>query len=466
MKGKEVCDKVLSRREILKHGLYSGLTASLTPSLWLSGCGGGKGRKDKVNVILISIDTLRADHVGCYGYERNTSPNIDSFANDSLFFENAYSPWPTTVPALNSIMTGALISNERIKDITSYYFNATYLAEILRNKGYYTAGFTDHYALGTKNKRFGKEWYVIQKGLDTFQNFGKGHKDVTSHILTENVINWLDRNHKNKFFLWVHYFDPHHNYAPLPKYEGLFGYSIIRSYGRIYNPMDILEIRKIEKSLTKKEIECLKCLYDSEIFYTDMCIGKVFDIIKELNLWENTVIIITADHGEEFRERIRIGHGTSVYNEVIRVPLIIKIPNRAPAKIKANIATQEIFNIVLNLASKKEIEFNDEDIISRTHPSGRELKANLNDFTIVSGNYKYIYNPETRNEEFYYLQKDVTEKNNLLADSTYEAKKLELKQKLKSWMFKNNAGVQAPSKEALKSEEELNRRLRSLGYVR
>ena len=180
----------------------------------------------------------------------------------------------------------------------------------------------------------------------------------------------------------------------------------------------------------------------------------------------NTIIIITADHGEEFKERTRIGHERTVYNELIRVPLMIKIPNQGPAKIKANIGTQEIFNVLSKLDSNKGVEFSGGDIISRTYHYYKGGKTESNDFTIISENYKYIYNPTTGKEEFYNLQKDIGEKNNLIRNSAYEGKKQELKQKLISWINKNNIKAQEPSKEALKSEEELNKRLRSLGYVR
>ncbi|UCC22580.1 MAG: sulfatase [Planctomycetota bacterium] len=435
------------------------LGLNLGVGLWMS-----VDARRRPNIILISIDTLRWDHLGCYGYERNTTPNIDEFAKESLFFEDAYSPWPVTVPALNSMMTGCLISNEPGEDITSYYCETTYLAEILTRLGYYTVGFTDHSVLGSKT-RGRNEWYVVRRGFSTFLNFGKGRKGVTSDVLTRNAITWLSKNHKDSFFLWVHYFDPHHNYNPLPEYEGLFGFSE-KDCGRIYNPMDILEVREIEESLTGKEIECLMCLYDSEIFYTDMHIGRLLDKIKELKLWEDSVIIITADHGEEFKERERVGHGTSVYNEVIRVPLMVKIPDRAPGIIRGNIGTEEVFNIVWDLVSNKEMKLNDEDIISRTHPSSRAEKPDANDFTIVSGDYKYICNPETGNEEFYALREDVSEQNNLLADSAYEGKKLELKQKLASWLRENKVDVGGSSKESLESREELDRQLKALGYVR
>lgn len=413
------------------------------------------------NIILISIDTLRADHMGCYGYEKNTTPNIDQFAKESIVFENAYSQAADTIPALRSIMTGCIISNENRKDIISYYHSAIFLAELLTERGYLTAGFTDHHGLGNKNE----DEYILVKGFESFQNFGTSRSEVTSHILTENVINWLEQNYKNKLFLWAHYFDPHYNYNPLPEYENLFGFGE-KSCERVYNGIDITEIRKIEKYLTKDEIECLVCLHQAEIFYTDEHVGKVLDKVKELNLEGNTVIIITADHGEEFKERTRIGHRLTVYNELIRVPLMIKIPNQKPGKIKANIGTKEIFNILSNLISNKGVEFNGGDIISRTYLYFKGGKTKPNYFTIVSESCKYICNPTTGKEELYDLKVDPGEKKNLAKKFRGKKQKRRLKQKLLSWIDKNNVKANEPSKEALESEEELNKRLRSLGYVR
>jgi arylsulfatase A-like enzyme len=420
--------------------------------------------RKKPNIILISIETLRADHLSSYGYEKRTAPNIDNFANNSLFFENAYSQWPVTVPALNSIMTGTMLSNEKQRDIRSFFCNATYLAEILADNGYSTAGFTDHIIVG-KERGFVNAWYVVQKGFDTFMNIGNDSSTVNSDILTRMITNWLQRNYKNKFFLWVHYFDPHHDFVPLPEYEGLFGFSE-EDCGRIHNPMEMHEIVDIQETLTDKEIECVMSLYDSEIFYVDNNLGGLFDKLTGLNLWENTVVIITSDHGEEFMERERIGHGTTIYNETIRVPLMIRIPGRQPAKIKGNIATMDLFNIICDLTSNKEVEFNDKDVISRSNPSGREKKANLNDFAIISGDYKFIYNPETGSEELFNLRSDVAEKNNLLTDTEYKAKKVELKGKLLSWISENDVEVEPISEDTLENERRLRERLRSLGYIK
>ena len=346
------------------------------------------------NIVLISVDTLRADHLGCYGYEKNTTPNIDKFARESILFEDAYSQAPSTVPALRSIMTGQLISNEDKNDITAYYYNRTYLAQILHKKGYRTAAFTDHYALGSKNEKRTFSIYradTIVRGFDSFENFGHNIKEVTSHILTKHAIQWLDEN-GSKFFLWVHYFDPHFNYNPLPKYAGLF-MPAGKECGRVYNGIDMSDIRKIQKTLTQQEVDCLRCLYDAEIFYTDEYIGKLLEKVKELGLLDKTVIIITADHGEEFKERTRIGHEKTVYNEVLHVPLIVRIPYQKPMRIEAGIATKQIYNVVVNLASNQPIEFYGGDVISRTYHYYKSGNTKPNDFCIISNNYKYIYNP-------------------------------------------------------------------------
>ncbi len=428
-----------------------------------------KGREPGYNIILITVDTLRADHLGCYGYEKNTSPHIDAFAQDSIVFENAYSQGPSTVPALRAMMTGRVISNEDKNDIVSYYHDATFLAEVLSKKGYLTAGFTDHRGLGGTNEKGvfrARPRLGFHKGFDSFKNFGKGRTGVTSHILTESALSWLSGNHEDKFFLWIHYFDPHFNYSPLPDYEGLFGFSV-GDRRRIFNGIDIKEIRKIENDLSQKEVDALLSLYDSEIFYTDEHIGKVLHKVKDLGLQSSTVIVISADHGEEFKERTRIGHQRTVYNELIHVPLIIKMPNQAPRRIKENIATRKLFDILSNVDSDEATEFSDDDVISRTyHHRGKQAEAEPDDFTIVSRNYNYVYNPGTGNEELYDLDHDLAEKNNLVDKSSYGPKRSELKAKLMVWISKNSVKSRAPSKEALQDEKELNKRLRSLGYVR
>ncbi len=411
------------------------------------------------NIVFISIDTLRADRLGVYGYEKNTSPNIDLFAKESLVFLNAYSPAPATIPAFRSMMTGKLISNENKEEIISYYYNATFLTEVLGQKGYRTVGFTDHRGLGDKQKRS----HSFIKGFDDFYNLGKGRAEVTSHHLAEGVLNWLDENHQEKFFLWVHFFDPHFNYHPLPEYEETMGFSPADS-GRIFSGIDQPKLREIEANLTEQEVEGLVSLYDAEIFYTDKYVGKVLEKLAALDLLNKTVIVLTGDHGEEFKERTRIGHERTVFNELIRVPLLIRIPGQRPARIESSLSTREIFNILSNLDSIGSLELESENIISRTYHFYKGDRVEPNDFAIISGGYKYVYNPGTGREELYDLRSDVGEKNNLVEQM--DEKKQQLREKLISWIDENRVEVEAPSQETLEMEEELNERLKALGYVR
>ena len=224
------------------------------------------------NIILISIDTLRADHMSCYGYSRSTTPNIDKLAKESIFFENAYSQAPSTVPALRAIMTGGVNSQEDKNAIISYYSNATFLAEILQGQKYKTAAFTDHYALGNKNEEHSFNVYhahTLTQGFDSFENYGKDVKGVTSHFVTKNAISWLENNNKDKFFLWLHYFDPHFDYNPLAEYAELFGFPK-EGCGRIYLGLEHKKMVKIQDDLTQHELDCIIRLYDAEIFYTDI----------------------------------------------------------------------------------------------------------------------------------------------------------------------------------------------------
>ena len=361
------------------------------------------------NIVLITVDTLRADHLGCYGYQKGTSPNIDRFAEESILFEKAYSPAPVTVPALRAMMTGRLVSNEDKEDLVSYYNQTPFLAQILREKGYRTAGFTDHHGLGGSDRKGelgASHTHSLHKGFDTFENLGKSRKEITSDELSERALEWMGQNHGARFFLWIHYFDPHYNFRASSEHEGLFGFSTVSS-GRIYNGIDIMDIRKIVHSLSPSEIKSIIALYDSEIFFTDKHIGKVLDRVKVLGLDRSTVIVVAADHGEEFKERTRIGHERTIYNELIHVPLIVKIPGEKPRRIRSTVTTTRIFDFLSGPGAPSiESLKNGGPAVSRTFHYYKDDRVEPNDFAIISGSYKYVLNPGTRKEELYNVSND------------------------------------------------------------
>jgi len=209
-------------------------------------------------------------------------------------------------------------------------------------------------------------------------------------------------------------------------------------------------------------VDCIVSLYDAELFYTDKYIGKLLTELEALGLGDKTAIFITGDHGEEFKERTRIGHERTLYNELIHVPFMVKLPKfDTPLRIGENIATKYIFNLVLNMVSEKKIPI-EKDVFSRTNHFYKKGRTKPNDFSIISGRFKYIYNPGTGMEAFFDLKDAPWEKKNGLD----HPKKKGLEKKLKHWIDEFRVSTGKPSKAMNKINKETEERMRSLGYVR
>jgi arylsulfatase len=394
------------------------------------------------NILLITIDTVRADHLPCYGYEKNTTPNICKIAEEGVLFEKAISQASFTPYALRAIMTGKVISNTDKNELHSFYDTTLHSAEALRGIGYKTAAFTDHHGLSAP------DW----KGFDTFTNVGKNRTSVTSNILNPPAIEWLKNNSQEKFFLWAHYFDPHYNYNPLPEYEEMFGYSK-ETCGRVYNGMDITEITNI-KNITARELECIKGLYDSEIYYTDKYVGELVETLDKLGLKDKTLVIITADHGEEFMEHGRIGHALTLYTEVLHVPFIMRSPYLRPSRVQNNTPTQSIFSIVQDKTYKTD------DIISRSYYR-MENKSHLQEFSLLSLNYQLIKLTSLNRSQFYDYKEDPLEKNSNLNHTEFKP----MLKRLDKWIQENYVNTTKLTEEQTRIGTEADERLRSLGYV-
>lgn len=394
------------------------------------------------NILLITIDTVRADHLPCYGYEKNTTPNICRIAEEGVLFEKAISQASFTPFALRAIMTGRVISNTNNSELQSFYNKTLHSAEALRSAGYTTAAFVDHHGLDAF------DW----KGFETFTNVGRNRTSVTSHILNPPAIEWLKNNSQKKFFLWVHYFDPHFNYNPLPEYEEMFGYTK-ETCGRVYNRMDITEITSM-KNITDRELECIKGLYDAEIYYTDKYVGELVNTLDRLGLADKTLLIITADHGEEFLEHGRIGHALTLYTEVLHVPYIIRSPYLKPGRERNNTPTQSIFSIVQNKP------YQTDEIISRSYYRMTN-RTYLQEFSLLSKKYQLINLVSLNRSQFYDLEEDPLEQNSNLNHT----EKKPMLERLESWIRANYVNTTKLSAEQIQIQSEVDERLRSLGYV-
>ena len=261
------------------------------------------------NVLFITIDTLRADHLGCYGYRKIETPNIDRLAAEGVRFTRAYTPVPVTLPAHAVMFTGSYPMRTGMHDFSGNRLSAGQptLASLLRNQGYATAGIVGSAVL---DSRFG-----LNQGFEFYyDHFDFSRLDETNLDAMERrgdeVVNqslaWLRQNHRKRFFLWVHLFDPHHPYRPPPPYS------------------------------TRYKAQP----YDGEIAFDDEQVGRLVEFLKKNNLYDQTLIVVVSDHGEGLGEHGEKTHGFFIYNSTLHVPLIFKLP------LEKSIPNKEIGNLV------------------------------------------------------------------------------------------------------------------------
>jgi len=318
----------------------------------LSGC----GEEPQYNVVIITIDTLRSDRLGCYGYARATSPKIDHLAEAGALFENVVCQSSQTLPSHASIFLGTnprthlTISRESVVDA-----GQTTLAEILKGKGYVTGAFISSHALDSK--------YGLDQGFDTYWEV---HKEATiperqalkvreaDATTALGVLPWLEQHAASRFFLWVHWFHPHRPYDPPPRYHQAFagGYTCTATS----DPEFIMKVWREEIELAPEDVAYLSGCYDGEVAFSDAQVGHLLDALSSMNLMENTIVIVTADHGELLYEHESyFGHDIALYDECIMIPLVIHVPGQAPARRRIGELVQslDILPTVLDLLGIK-----------------------------------------------------------------------------------------------------------------
>lgn len=305
------------------------------------------------NVVLISLDTLRADHLGSYGYQRPTSPCLDRFAAQATVFEQSFSQATWTLPSHMSIFTslhpsehGVISTNQRLgrSRIT--------LAEVLHSAGYATAGFTGGYNV---SKRYG-----FDRGFDEYhESYPQDHpvpgKGFRVRELSPQLFDWLDAHRRRKFFLFVHSYDTHEPFLAHPHLEQFDpGYSgpllalhdeatfnqsdLARRYRQHGDPSFTMNtflnkaINTGELKLSAADQRHLIALYDNEIRFVDDSMCELLGRLDQLGLSEKTIVVVTSDHGEDLFERGQVNHGGPPYEVMIRVPLIIRVPGRPPSR--------------------------------------------------------------------------------------------------------------------------------------
>ncbi len=412
------------------------------------------------NIILISIDALRADHLSCYGYHRNTSPNIDRLAGQGALFKNAFTQAAWTLPSHASIFLSQYVWRHKVDNRDKRLSNSfTTLAEILRDRNYTTCAFVGGGFLSAE--------YGFNQGFEIYDDGSPRRRrfyEISFYI--NKLLSWLESVRNRKFFLFIHTYDIHDSYNPPPPYFNLYtkggyeGKHLRTSKGIVPHELDA-------SKLTPEEIDYIIAVYDGGINYIDYQLGKIFEKLNQLGIYENTIIIITADHGEAFKDHGCMGHWRT-YIEEVHVPLIMRGPGIPRNRIYENWG--QLIDIVptileiLNIPQRKEMQ-------------GRSLLPLMNNCEIEKNFKTYSWahsSMSLRTKKWTYIMKpngpdelydrinDPKEQNNIIEKRPLVAQKL--KKELEDFIALTSEGKPQVA-EKVDIDEELKEQLKSLGYL-
>jgi len=399
-------------------------------------------------LLIIGFEPLGAKHIGAYGYEKDTTPNLDNFSKTAFLFKNAISPSSWTLPVFMSWFTSLYPSQHKIVNKYSAYTDEVQtlscltelspsvitLAQVLKKNGYSTVGFTGGAGVsGHFGYRLGFDRYSDKA---TFGGF-----DLT---MTQ-ALDWLQSHRGEKFFLFIQGYDVHGRY-PLPEnYENRFAESnykgkykgIVDEYCKLRN----LSLEKALPEISKEDVNFWKSNYDAKIFEADKKFGLFLKNFEKLGLSNKTIIVISSGSGNEYYEHKRFDHGFSLYEELIQVPLIIKIPGKKGREIKSQVRTLDIMPTalaLLGISCGNSLTRQMQGISLLPILMGEDLNLNAfseTDYLLqafkrsirTNEGWKYIHSMDSEQRELYYLKDDPHELKNLIHDKKKMAYELEQK---------------------------------------
>jgi len=427
--------------------LFTTVAALISAFFFLPSFAHGAAQSDPPNVVLITIDTVRADHLGCYGYKLIETPHLDALASNGIRFANAYTPVPITLPAHSVILTGVYPMRTGMHDFSGNRLNASQptLATLLHAKGYATGAVVGSAVL---DSRFG-----LDRGFDFYYDrfdFSRlDEKNIDAMMrpgseVVDRALGWLDGKRQKPFLLWVHLYDAHHPYNPPPPY--------------------------LQKYRTHP--------YDGGIAFVDAQVGRVIAYLKSKGMYDRTLIVVAADHGEGLGEHSEKTHGFFIYDSTLHVPLIFKLPTGAGQQKtvvndSANLA--DLLPTVLELAGvgkpsdvqgrslvplmagraagAPEVNYA-ETYLPRIHFNWSELRG------IRYRQYHFIDAPRP---ELYDLSTDPHELKNLY--SAQRAVATQLRKRLGEFIAQSSPGTGEKTADTTGLDPVLMERLKSLGYV-
>jgi arylsulfatase A-like enzyme len=424
-----------------------------------------RSAESRPDLILISIDCLRADHVGAYGYDGGTTPTLDALAKDGVVFEDAVSVSSWTLPTHMSMLTGVLPTRHGLRQSQKKFPSVPYLPNLLAERSYESVGIVSSLLL---TPTFG-----FDEGFDRYYAL----VDVPAARLVDTAIREMAASETGDRFLFLHLFDAHWPYFPPEELIARFG----------ERPKDMSELLK--KVIDRRppsgpeEIEGLKRLYDAEVFQIDRELGRFIEALKAAGRYDESLIVVTADHGEGFYEHGFWQHSEVIYNEVSHIPLIVKWPGNSPRGRESRVASQlDIFPTILEAASlptpherKGLTSAEGASAFTEITWEGNERRGAAMKVAVRKGPLKYVAtfegdvsDPEFVSrlvkEELYDLSEDRGETNDIIAQRGRRDVQA-LRSEVRTFL-KDVRGLRAGDRAgAIVLDEEMRDRLRALGYL-
>lgn len=439
------------------------------------------------NVLLIGIETLRADHVGCLGYSRDTTPTLDLLAKEGALFTNCQATSSWTLPSVMSVLTSLYPGVHK-----TTHFDAALpkgrvtLAQIMQENGYSTAAIVGNPLLDHSNGfSCGFDLYddyslqlaanfniFSDGGMPPQSGYDRHVLSSTNEVVNRTAIGWLKKHYQESFFLFVFFYDPHYDYVPPPPYDKLFD----PNYEGAIDGRNIIKEPRKNKRPSTRDLDHIKALYDGEIRYTDAEIAKLIKALRAYDILDETLVVIFGDHGDEFYEHGSTGHGPSLHRELIHVPLILRYPPQIKAKVCSGDLVS-LIDIMPTILDYTELKCSAAMQGMSLRPLIDNKKETLRDFVyaereqggllqaVISKDHKLIVDLRRNTRQLYCLQNDPEERANLYPSSGYAAL---LDTQLDNWQSENERLVSelgAGEGSSLEINEQRLRQLKALGYA-
>jgi len=421
-------------------------------------------------VLIFLLDAAQASHLSCYGYHRKTSPHIDEIARDGTLFLNGYCEAVYTLASTASLMTGLYPDVHYVLHRgVRLNANALTMAEVFQKAGYHTACFT---AMGFASSAFG-----FRQGFDYFyESFKKVIHLPKAEDFLPTLLPWIEEHKSNPFFLYVHFREPHSIIDPPPPFTDMFDKDYQGVVDLYENKEKMILSGKIE--MTPRDLYHIIATYDASICYADSVIGKTIEKLKSLGIYDRTIIIVIADHGEALWEHGFFGHNVHLYEEISHIPFIIKLPTSTGIggrKMEALVQTIDFFPTLVDI-----LRLPTDNSILQGKSLLPLMAGNINSvndllysrtvwvkprYGVRDPVYKYIIFTRTGDEELYNLQDDPQERINLMGSS--EIIDNYFKQQLSIWLHQQRVlrEIIRGAGKAAEIDEATLKNLKALGYI-